>query len=174
MAFAKRIYPVMTPDAMNCIRDHYLEIRKAGEAPGSSVPITPRQLEGFVRLSEASARARLSVLVDVEDADRAVSIIEYWLRRVASEGTETSPLDIDIVTTGMAHSQREQVILLRDIIAELGGTETGEGANHEDILELAERRGLARDRAEAWLRKWRQEGELYAPVEGRYRLVTRL
>src|SRR5438093_432244 len=71
VAFAKRIYPVMTPDAMNRIRDHYLEIRKQGEAPGSSVPITPRQLEGFVRLSEASARARLSVLVDVEDADRA-------------------------------------------------------------------------------------------------------
>lgn len=173
VAYAKRIYPVMTPDAMDRIRDHYLDIRKQGEAPGASVPITPRQLEAYVRLSEASARARLSLLVDVEDADRAVGIIEYWLRRVATEGG-TGPLDIDIVTTGVPASQREQIVLLRDVIAELGGTETGEGANQEDILELAERRGIPRDRAEAWLRKWRQEGELYSPIEGRFKLVTRL
>ncbi|HEV8594130.1 MAG TPA: minichromosome maintenance protein MCM [Thermoplasmata archaeon] len=173
VAYAKRIYPVMTPDAMDRIRDHYLDIRKQGEGPGASVPITPRQLEAYVRLSEASARARLSPLVDVEDADRAVRIIEYWLRRVATEGG-TGPLDIDIVTTGVPASQREQIVLLRDIIAELGGTETGEGANQEDILELAERRGIPRDRAEAWLRKWRQEGDLYSPIEGRYKLVERL
>jgi replicative DNA helicase Mcm len=137
------------------------------------VPITPRQLEAFVRLAEAAARARLSPLVDVQDADRAVAIIEYWLHEVASE-RGTGPIDIDIVATGMAASQREQVIRLRDIIGELGGTETGEGANHDDILEIAERRGLVRDRVEAWLRKWVQDGDLYTPVGGRYKLVTRL
>ena len=171
VAYAKRIYPVMTPDAMNRIRDHYLAIRKEAEA--GTVPITPRQLEAFVRFAEAAARARLSPLVDVQDADRAVGIIEYWLREVAAE-PGAGPLDIDIVATGVPASQREQIIQLRDIIAELGGTETGEGANHEDILELAERRGIAQNRAEAWLRKWKQEGDVYSPAEGRYRLVTRL
>ena len=171
MAFAKRIYPIMTPDAMDRIRDHYLAIRK--EAEVGTVPITPRQLEAFVRLAEASARARLSVLVETQDADRAVAIIEYWLHEVASEPGQ-GPIDIDIVATGLPASQREQVIRLRDIIAELGGTETGEGANHEDILEIAERRGLARDRVDAWLRKWVQDGDLYTPISGRYKLVTRL
>jgi len=174
VAFAKRIYPVMTPDAMGRIRDHYLEIRGQGEGPGGPIPITPRQLEAFVRLAEASARARLSVLVDVEDADRAVSVIEYWLRRVASTGEREGPLDIDMIATGVPASQREQIVLLRDIIAELGGTEMGEGANHEDILEIAERRGIPRDRAEAWLRKWKNEGDLYSPAEGRYKLISRL
>lgn len=172
VAFAKRIYPVMTPDAMDRIRDHYLDIRR--EAGKSSVPITPRQLEAFVRLSEASARARLSPLAEVQDADRAVGIVEYWLRRVASVGGEGGPLDIDIVATGVPSTQRDQMIALREVIAQLGGTEMGEGANHEDILSLAEQRGVPRDRAEAWLRKWRSEGELYVPTEGRYKLVTRL
>ncbi len=171
VAFAKRFYPVMTNEAKDRIRDHYLAIRK--EAEGGTVPITPRQLEGFVRLAEAAARARLSPLVDIVDADRAVGIIEYWLHEVASE-PGAGPIDIDIVATGMAASQREQVIRLRDIIGELGGTETGEGANHEDILEISERRGLSRERVEAWLRKWVQDGELYTPFSGRYRLVTRL
>jgi len=171
VAFAKRFYPVMTNEAKDRIRDHYLAIRK--EAEGGTVPITPRQLEAFVRLAEASARARLSVLVETQDADRAVAIIEYWLHEVASEPGQ-GPIDIDIVATGLPASQREQVIRLRDIIAELGGTETGEGANHEDILEIAERRGLARDRVDAWLRKWVQDGDLYTPISGRYKLVTRL
>ena len=171
VAFAKRFYPVMTNEAKDRIRDHYLAIRKEAEA--GTVPITPRQLEGFVRLAEASARARLSPLVDVQDADRAVAIIEYWLHEVASE-RGTGPIDIDIVATGLPASQREQVIRLRDLIAELGGTETGEGANHEDILEIAERRGLVRERVDAWLRKWVQDGDLYTPAGGRYKLVTRL
>lgn len=176
VAYAKRIYPVMTPDALNRIRDNYLEIRKLGEDPTASVPITPRQLEAFVRLAEASARARLSPLVDVEDADRAVGIIEYWLRQVAAERPEggLGTLDIDIITTGVAHSQRDQMVALRDIIAEVGGRETDRGASHEDILELAERRGVPRDRVEAWLRKWVQDGELYVPSAGRYKLVARL
>ncbi len=172
VAYAKRFYPVMTPDAIGRIRDHYLAIRK--EAETGTVPITPRQLEAFVRLAEASARARLSPLVDVQDADRAVDIIEHWLRQVASVRGEGGGLDIDIVATGIPASQREQIVLLRDIITELGGTQTGEGANHEDIMEIAERRGIPRERAEAWLRKWKNEGDLYSPVEGRYKLIERL
>jgi len=172
VAYAKRIFPVMTPDAMNRIRDHYLDIRKEAEA--GTIPITPRQLEAFVRLAEASARARLSPLVDVEDADRAVGIIEYWLRRVASTGEERGPLDIDRVMTGVSASQREQMIALRDVIVAVGGAEAGPGANEEDILSLAEQRGVPRDRAQAWLRKWKQEGDVYTPVEGVYKLISRL
>jgi len=172
VAFAKRFYPVMTPDAMARIRDHYLEIRREAEA--GTVPITPRQLEAFVRFAEASARTRLSPLVDIQDADRAVGIIEYWLRQVAMEAGGGGHIDIDIVATGVPASQRDQIVRLRDIIAELGGTETGPGANHEDIVSLADQRGIPRERAEAWLRKWKQEGELYSPVQGVYRLVARL
>lgn len=51
----------MSDEAMKAISDYYLKIRKQGEGEGASVPITARQLEAFVRLSEASARARLSL-----------------------------------------------------------------------------------------------------------------
>ena len=172
VAFAKRTYPVMTPDAMDRVRDFYLDIRKEAE-PGM-VPITPRQLEAVVRLSEASARARLSPLGEVADAERAVSLTEYWLRRVASTGEDGGPLDIDRLMTGVPASQREQMITLRDVIQSVGGTETGPGANHQDILSLAEQRGIPRDRAEAWIRKWTQEGDLYSPTTGVYKLITRL
>src|SRR2546427_389043 len=111
VAYAKRIYPVMTDEAMQIIERKYLDIRKTGEAAGSSVPITPRQLEAIIRLAEASSRLRLSETVGAEDADRAVRIVEYWMGMVAGE---EGRFDIDIIQTGISQSQREQIISIRE------------------------------------------------------------
>jgi replicative DNA helicase Mcm len=169
VAYAKRIYPIMTPDAMDVIRQKYLEIRKQGEAAGSSVPITPRQLEAFVRLAEASARGRLSPLVDAQDADRAVRVVEYWLSRVAGE---EGRFDIDIIATGVSHSQREQIYLLREVIVELE-RESGV-ADKEEVLRRAQERGIPPTRTEALLKRLSEEGELYSPSKDKYRLAARL
>ncbi|TLZ70583.1 MAG: hypothetical protein E6K06_07675 [Methanobacteriota archaeon] len=169
VAYAKRIYPVMTDEAMQIIEKKYLEIRKTGEAAGSSVPITPRQLEAIIRLSEASARLRLSETVGAEDADRAVRIVEYWMGMVAGE---EGRFDIDIIQTGISQSQREQIISIRDIISELAGPEGV--ADYEDIVRLAQERGIPPAKVDAWLKRWAQEGEIYSPAKNKYKLVERL
>ena len=169
VAYAKRIYPVMTDEAMAIIEKKYLEIRRTGEAAGSSVPITPRQLEAIVRLSEAGARLRLSETVAAEDADRAVRIVEYWMGKVAGE---EGRFDIDIIQTGISQSQREQIISLRDIISELAGPEGV--ADYEDIVRVAQERGIPPAKVDAWLKRWAQEGEIYSPAKNKYKLVERL
>ena len=169
VAYAKRIYPILSPDAMDTLKEQYLDIRKGGEMEGSAVPITPRQLEAYVRLAEASARARLSPIVSADDAARAVRIVEYWLSRVSGEGGR---VDIDIITTGVSHSQREQMIVLRDVLRELAGADGT--ADLEDILQMAEQRGIPAAQAEKILRRWKEEGEVYTPTDGKYRVVTRL
>ncbi len=169
VAYAKRIYPVMTNEAMGIIEKKYLEIRKTGEAAGSSVPITPRQLEAIIRLSEAGARLRLSDVVGAEDAERAVRIVEYWMGKVAGE---EGRFDIDIIQTGISQSQREQIIVLRDIINELAGPEGV--ADYEDIVRLAQERGIPPAKVDAWLKRWSQEGEIYSPAKNKYKLVERL
>lgn len=169
VAYAKRIYPVMTDEAMAAIEKKYLDIRKTGEGAGSSVPITPRQLEAIIRLSEASARLRLSNEVTAEDADRAVRIVEYWMGKVAGE---EGKFDIDIIQTGISQSQREQIISLRDIINELAGPEGV--ADYEDIVRLAQERGIPPAKVDSWLKRWSQEGEIYSPAKNKYKLVERL
>jgi len=169
VAFAKRIYPVMTDEAMAIIEKKYLEIRKTGEAAGSSVPITPRQLEAIIRLAEAGARMRLGEAVTADDADRAVRIVEYWMGKVAGE---EGRFDIDIIQTGISQSQREQIISLRDIIAELAGPEGV--ADYEDIVRVAQERNIPPARVDAWLKRWAQEGEIYSPAKNKYKLVERL
>ncbi|MDR1954982.1 MAG: minichromosome maintenance protein MCM, partial [Candidatus Methanoplasma sp.] len=82
VAYSKRIVPVMTDEAMKIIEDDYLGIRAMGAEDNASVPITARQLEAYVRLSEASARMRLSRTVEGEDAARAVKLVGYYLGRI--------------------------------------------------------------------------------------------
>lgn len=169
VAYAKRIYPIMTDEAMGAIEKKYLDIRKTGEAAGSSVPITPRQLEAIIRLSEASARLRLSSEVTIDDADRAVRIVEYWMGKVAGE---EGKFDIDIIQTGISQSQREQIISLRDVINELAGPEGV--ADYEDIVRIAQERGIPPAKVDSWLKRWSQEGEIYSPAKNKYKLVERL
>jgi replicative DNA helicase Mcm len=169
VAYAKRIYPIMTIEAMSIIEKKYLDIRKTGEAAGSSVPITPRQLEAIIRLAEAGARMRLSEEVTSDDAERAVRIVEYWMGKVAGE---EGRFDIDIIQTGISQSQREQIISIRGIISELAGSDGV--ADYEDIVRLAQERGIPPAKVDSWLKRWAQEGEIYSPSKNKYKLVERL
>jgi replicative DNA helicase Mcm len=173
VAYAKRINPVLSDEAMKLISDFYLKIRKQGEGEGASVPITARQLEAFVRLSEASARARLSNIATEEDAKRAVRIVEYYLRKIAGEGDR---LDFDIIATGTSHSQREQITILKSLIGSLQrsgeGSDPRRGVSAEALFKAAADRGITEDRAKTLLRRLSQNGEIYSPSSGFYKLTS--
>ncbi|MDH7508714.1 MAG: ATP-binding protein [Methanomassiliicoccales archaeon] len=167
IAYSKRFVPVLTDEAMKIIHDYYLQIRKQGEGEGASVPITARQLEAFIRLSEASARARLSPLVTAEDAHRAVRIVEYYLRKIAGEAGR---LDIDIITTGTSKSQREQIGVLRKLISDL--SDPRKGVPVETLVEAADREGIPEDRVRLLLKRLSTAGEIYSPSPGYYKLAS--
>ncbi|EQD54047.1 DNA-dependent ATPase MCM, partial [mine drainage metagenome] len=83
IAYARRtVRPILSDDALTALEDFYVRVRRQGEEPNAPVPITARQLEALVRLSEAAARARLSAVVGAEDAQRAIQVVENYLKRV--------------------------------------------------------------------------------------------
>jgi replicative DNA helicase Mcm len=168
ISYARRtVRPVLSNDALQVLEDYYVRVRKQGEAPGSPVPITARQLEALVRLSEAAARARLSPIVSVEDAERATKLVESFLERVS---TAEGKIDIDLVATGVGHGQRERVEILHDIMRELqdqkGGTFT-----LEDLRTEAEHRGVPAARTEALFHSLRGQGEVMETRPGHWQLV---
>jgi len=168
VAYSKRVVPVLSDEAMGVLQQYYVSIRKLGEAEGVSVPITARQLEAFVRLSEASARARLSSTVDLQDAQRAIKIVEYYLSRVAMEGGR---FDIDLIATGTSRSQRDHLIAVRRIIQELAAA-GGRGANEDDVLLRASDLGIPEERVREMVRRLRERGEIYSSAPGFIRLVS--
>ena len=112
VAYAKKnCYPIITPEAYDTIMNDYLNIRGKGEE--GSIPITARQLEAYVRLSEASAKMHLRNLVTEEDAMRAVRLINYYMEKIAKSG---SGYDIDLAGGENNQKDRKAIEVIRSII----------------------------------------------------------
>ena len=148
---ARQITPVMTPEAMEVLKGYYLSVRRGGGSQGGgerrpSVPITPRQLEAYIRLSEASAKVRLSETITADDANRAIRIFKEYMNRVIGLGREGEQFwDVDRVETGIPQSQRDEILAIKEIIRELQGT-TVHGAPIADIMEKAKAKGMSEER----------------------------
>jgi len=168
VAYAKRnVFPVMTDDASNLIKNYYVDYRNQSE---ETVTFTPRQLEAFVRLAEASARIRLSDSVKIEDAKRAIYIIEQYLRRVGMD-KETGKIDIDIIATGISHSQHDRMRNIMDIIQRLSNESKDGNADRGDIVREGEISGLESGKVEEALDRLKRNGQIYEPVHGRYKIT---
>jgi len=167
IAHAKRnIYPVMTDEALELIKSYYVDFRNSSE---DTVTFTPRQLEAFVRLAEASAKLRLSQEVTVEDAKRSINIIEQYLTRVGMD-RETGKFDIDIITTGISHTQQSRMRSIIDIIQKLCDASEDGNADRNDIIREAEIEGVESGKVEDAVDRLRRNGQIYEPSHGKYRL----
>jgi replicative DNA helicase Mcm len=169
IAYAKRtVRPILSEPALAALSDYYVKVRSQGEEPDSPVPITARQLEALIRLSEAAAKARLSPEVGVEDARRAIQIMQNFLKRVAM--TEGGKLDVDLVQSGVSHSQRERLDIVMRVMRQLQDRPEGT-FSVEEYLEASERAGVPANRAEALLQTLRNQGEIIESRPNRLQLV---
>ncbi len=135
VAYAKKNYiPQMTDEAMDIIKDDYLNIRQKGDE--GSIPITARQLEAYIRLSEASARMHLRNRVTAEDAKKAVSLVNYYLGMIAKTG---GGYDIDLMGGAVTNRERNHMGMIREIIGRYD--KTG-GITIEELKNLAANEGV--------------------------------
>jgi len=169
VAYAKRnIFPVMQDEAMQIIRDYYVNLRNQSK---DSVPFTPRQLEAFVRLAEASARVRLSEVATIEDANRGIQIINEYLRRVGMD-RETGHFDIDIIATGASHTQHQRMRAVLDIIKGICDESPEGTAGKHEVLTEAEANGYDAGKVEEILNRMKRNGQIYEPSHDQYRLTS--
>jgi DNA replication licensing factor MCM5 len=76
--------PALSDDAANHLRDQYVNMRHA--VHGSAIPITVRQLEALVRLSEALARMELKTTATMEHVQEAIRLFKVSTFDAASAG----------------------------------------------------------------------------------------
>jgi replicative DNA helicase Mcm len=108
IAYSRRkVFPQLEPSASEKIKEFYIELRRKSKDAGS-VAITPRYLEGLVRLAEGHSKLRLSKTVDEEDAEVAISLFNYVMRQIMTD-KETGAFDVDVVATGKPKSERDKL-----------------------------------------------------------------
>jgi replicative DNA helicase Mcm len=114
IAYSRReISPERSKEANAVIKEYYLRLR--GLSKDGAVPITPRKLEDLKRLSEASARVRLSKTVEEIDAKIAVQLIDACLRDVAYD-VRTGKFDIDKVICNTSSVQRQHIGIVKNAL----------------------------------------------------------
>ncbi|MFH1751577.1 MAG: minichromosome maintenance protein MCM [archaeon] len=163
VSFARqRIFPILTSEATKTITDFYLGLRDQGRKDGSFAA-THRQLEGLIRLAEASARVKLKDIVEAEDAQRAVNIFRYSLQEVVTD-PETGKIDIDIITSGQTHSQVTGMKKVLMIVREKG--QEMDKIPIDMVISEAKSEGLEQDKVMEFISKLKKTGELYEPRHG--------
>lgn len=166
----KEIHPKLTNEAINVLQEFYVGMRGSASDEDSPVPITARQLEALVRLSEASARTRLGDHVTSFDAKRAISLQQKCLKQVGYD-PETGKVDIDKVEGRTPKSDRDKIRLVQEIIKELQEEYGGKAPSNILITELADRYNMTEDKADDLIRVLKRKGIIYEPQQGYYKVA---
>lgn len=161
IAYAKRIKPKLTEEAMNYLSSFYIKMAKI-ENSDSPIVITPRQLEGLIRLSEAHARIRLSEEIKEDDAKAAVNIMMESLKQAGID-PDTGKIDIDIIMTGIPKTARDKMSMIMHILSD------NDLHSREEIVERMQERSISGGDTMKLLHQLLNDGSIYSPTEGFYK-----
>ena len=172
--YAKKLRPVLTDEAMETIKDFYTGLRrsygKEQEKLGmdSALPVTPRQLESLIRMSEAYAKMEWSATVEAKHAEKAVDIMDQFID-VTLQG------DMGGQTVGINQNERIQKRRMSDnpiaeIMKIVRESEPG-GIKEEQLIEKLIRDGnFTRQKAEGIIKQMHDDGLLILGND--YKLIT--
>jgi len=167
VAYAKqRIKPELTDEAVEELRKFYVELRNrpvSSESAMRPIPISARQLQALIRMSEASAKLRLSKTVTKDDAKEAIELMKYYLMQVGYD-YESKTFDIDKIYTGMTASKRNKVLIVREAITGLK-ERLGELIPIEEIEKELEDK-LSKDEIEYAINELIKNSVIYQPRQG--------
>ncbi|MEM0379207.1 MAG: minichromosome maintenance protein MCM [Nanopusillaceae archaeon] len=164
IAYAKKINPIWTDKAIERVKKFYIDLRS--RAKEEAIPITLRQLNSIIRLSEASAKIRLSEIITEEDVMIAEKLLLHSLKQVGIN-PETSQLDIDLITTGFSSTERKRGGIILDTIKNLA-KDFPSGVPISEITKYVEKYNLSKDDVLSTIEKLLKEGYIYEAAPEKY------
>ncbi|MEM3373819.1 MAG: minichromosome maintenance protein MCM [Candidatus Woesearchaeota archaeon] len=158
----QNVQPVLSEDASEEILAYFVKMRKSGVEDGNfkSISITMRQLEALVRLTEASAKVRLSEIATREDAIRAIELVHYCLTQIGMD-PETGKIDIDRISSGVPASERSAISTIKDIINNL--SVKYKEIPIDEIINEAKARSMKEDKINEIIEKLKRSGDIFEP-----------
>ena len=172
VAYAKRNHhPVLDDHARKRIIDYYTTMR--GKVTDSAdnlekgkdvITITARALEALSRMTEASAKVRLSDVAEEEDVRRALRLFENWRHELMGDNFDETSIQSGKTTKG----RNLESFLKRTIGDIFDGTKAN--PTTYDILQRARSEGFDDDRVMQTLETLRVNGTIYSPSFGSWAL----
>ncbi|MCS5525649.1 MAG: hypothetical protein NZ737_01055, partial [Candidatus Poseidoniaceae archaeon] len=158
VALAKRtIHPELSDDAREALVKFYVETRRKDGEQSDSVAITARALEALARLSEASARVRLSQEATIEDAERAIRLTKHWRYELMGDNYDETTMN-----SGKKGTVRNRERAIIDIVNRIH-LETREIVSLTDVFNQAEKMDIKREIVEDIIEQMVRDGRLISP-----------
>jgi replicative DNA helicase Mcm len=157
LAFSKQIEPVLTPEAIDIIKSYYMDMRKV-ESEGM-ITVTPRQLEGLVRLATARARLLLKDRVEAEDANRAIYLVDQMMR-TAGVDVNTGKTDMGVLY-GKPQSVVSKEKTFMEVFKGLSGNENNDVEDKVLVDELVKTGKFTDEEARKHIQKFNREGQIF-------------
>ncbi|MGZ5508930.1 MAG: minichromosome maintenance protein MCM [Nitrososphaeraceae archaeon] len=164
LAYSKTMEPKLTVEAIDKIRDYYMKMRNV-ESEGM-ITVTPRQLEGLVRLATARSKLLLKDYVDSEDAERAIYLIQTMLE-TAGVDVNTGRVDLGVLH-GKPQSEISKLKLFMEVFHGLSGQDKNDVEERNFINELIQTGRFSEEDAKNFLNKAMQNGQIYERRSGFY------
>lgn len=170
-AYARTVKPRLTTSVIAELRKFYEEMAKAAMI-ANDIMITIRQLEGLIRLTEASAKLHLREETTVQDARNAIRILNESLMQSGIDPA-TGNIDFGMLTTGIPKSMRDKLIQLPNIVRELTKGSLDQGFVTGEILTdcLETRWSIDKTEVVRLLQTARSEGVIMCPKPGCWKVV---
>eukprot|EP00887_Chlorella_sp_A99_P007436 scaffold2.g7436.t1 len=171
IAYARQYcHPRLSTGAKAVLKAYYLHLRAAAAGDPCALPVTARQLESLIRLTEARARCDLREEASAQDAEDVVEIMRASLDGLAGEG----PGHVDFARGGgggrpgsLAAERLRFLDALKRFVAQRGT---------DDVVAVAEMYGLA-DQIElavedmpAFIDRLNEAGDLLKKGNARYQV----
>ena len=170
LAYAKRNDPVLTKEAENKIMEFYLKMRSVeGEDKEKMITITPRQLEGLIRLSTARARLLLKNQVEEDDADRAIYLFNEMLKNAGID-VNTGKIDIGVLQ-GRPRSEVSKLATFMEILKSLEGEPQSPVLEQTFVDELVKSEKFNEEEARNYIRRMVRDATIYESKPGHYNTV---
>ncbi len=167
ISYARRsCKPKLTEGAVEEIKEFYVRLRNQSTKADTEIkpiPMTARQLEGIIRLSEAYAKMRLGKEVTRDDALKGIELMRASLTQVGYD-EENQSFDIDKITTGITSSKRSKILTVREAIAQLE-SRMGKLIPMEELQKILE--GKINDlELEEAITQLSKSGDIFKPKKG--------
>ncbi|MDC0064190.1 minichromosome maintenance protein MCM [Candidatus Nitrosopelagicus sp.] len=167
LSYVKRINPTLTKEAEEKILDYYMKMRTV-EAE-EMITVTPRQLEGLIRLATARARLLLKTQVEAEDAQRAIDLLQSMFE-VAGIDVNTGKVDLGVLQ-GRPRSEVSKMQLFMDIMKSLEGEHKTPVDEKQLVEELTKTDKFTEEEAKNFIRKMARDSSIYESKPGHYNIV---
>jgi replicative DNA helicase Mcm len=165
ISYAKNIRPALTDEALQRLKEFYLEMRAVTEkVEGSPIAITARQLESLVRLAEARTRVSLRKTVTAEDAEAAIVIMNKSLEEVGID-IATNVRDIDVIMVGKPKSMQDKLRVILTAVVEMS-KETGMVERQLLVDEIFSKHKIDAAEIQRLVSRLIREGTIYEPRQG--------